>query len=1312
MFDFRPVLGRLFQHFGALRHFAGQKWRVAITLADGFRIAWVSTLSVVAALVVLVYLPQGKDLFLDVRGSRSIGILFWFGFYIAVLLIWLLPVYVSSCWILKCYPAGGPHGNPALAYWVRDTVPRVLVLLGLIAILGGQVGAVAEAPYIATGIDGRDQKKLILYVLSFISGVFLLVVFREWLFERFSSFGDMRAWRINVRGMLATLAMFVAVMFVGAELKDFAESPGAIIRDVIEKHFPFFDDLVNEGSLAAFIFLSLVAVPLGYVLSFVRYRLVKWLSVALLFLSSLLFVVPLTLFIAWLVAQDLSTRIWALWTSEAAAPLGIGHLVLLPPITLFLAHMVWMFLKPARDVPLQALASGRRGKPVAALQAIRQNLDGHFASLLLISIGIICVHVCLSPVLVTGHIYRALLLPFLLGLLIPVLTFISFWSFRWHAPFVLAAVIVLALIAPDSDDIRTVKNDARRPTLEESVRRWESVNECDVPATDPARKCPSPIIISAAGGASRSAFLVGSVIGKLLDEKTSSSGEALRPFDQQLFAISGVSGGALGAVVTYAALADSVRAKGASRQLGHPPCKKEAHDSEWFARSTRTAANPASPETSWHDCLQLILSGDFLSPVMASLISGELAGYTPYGDRSAVLEAAWEQRYADLTGQNRSSGDNTPTTMASSLTGLRERGLAASPKAWLPMLLLTGTSVTTGRRILTSDVDTLLSAKLNNLRGRLFRDAYDLHELISPHLTINEASFSPDGKELLIVYDNNNKVEILDVATGTTRKLLDTGPDPAQGAQWSPDGQYIVSWSYGDTVKLWRAATGEVTKTFDKILTQTGSPIFANDNQTLMLEQATSQGDATVRHLTIWDLSTGSERWQIDIENSIAAAFVQDGHSVAITYEGKAVLLDVLTGTQKLQFDGDSVNISKDGQAAVTCQKDQPAKVYSTSTGQLLTQIDELNCFGNIQLSRDGKYIAIDRSSGGGHAALVFEIATGKKLLDTGYDNRTVALNEAVDKLVFAPKREAIKIFDFRTGETIRVAGTSGDTAANFRFSPNGRAVLMWQKSWAGRGGARVIDLANGGILREFRGQEGWVDGAIFNSDTSLVFAWSDNGLGRLWNFEKGEELFVMRGAISSAVCLSCDIRLSTAATMSARFPIISPHGTLRNGGTLVDRIVDGGYFENFGALTASELAEELHSQFGLEPRIILINNEPSAAGMSCLDQDSQLDMPQPEQRIYFSTFHSPINAMWATRTARGTLAAVELCAHAEGRANFAFITVKQDGRFAGAELPMSWWLSKHAQQYLDAQIETSASDSNDRAFENIKLWRQYPATP
>src|SRR3982751_6448640 len=46
------------------------------------------------------------------------------------------------------------------------------------------------------------------------------------------------------------------------------------------------------------------------------------------------------------------------------------------------------------------------------------------------------------------------------------------------------------------------------------------------------------------------------------------------------------------------------------------------------------------------------------------------------------------------------------------------------------------------------------------------------------------------------------------------------------------------------------------------------------------------------------------------------------------------------------------------------------------------------------------------------------------------------------------------------------------------------------------------------------------------------------------------------------------DVRLSTAAHNSARFPFISPPGSVRNQDQkLVDRIVDGGYFENYGAL-------------------------------------------------------------------------------------------------------------------------------------------------
>ena len=52
------------------------------------------------------------------------------------------------------------------------------------------------------------------------------------------------------------------------------------------------------------------------------------------------------------------------------------------------------------------------------------------------------------------------------------------------------------------------------------------------------------------------------------------------------------------------------------------------------------------------------------------------------------------------------------------------------------------------------------------------------------------------------------------------------------------------------------------------------------------------------------------------------------------------------------------------------------------------------------------------------------------------------------------------------------------------------------------------------------------------------------------------------------------DLRLSTAALLSARFPIISPAGVLRNDAdaSFGDRVVDGGYFENSGLSTAPTL--------------------------------------------------------------------------------------------------------------------------------------------
>ncbi|HEY6982617.1 hypothetical protein [Reyranella sp.] len=81
------------------------------------------------------------------------------------------------------------------------------------------------------------------------------------------------------------------------------------------------------------------------------------------------------------------------------------------------------------------------------------------------------------------------------------------------------------------------------------------------------------------------------------------------------------------------------------------------------------------------------------------------------------------------------------------------------------------------------------------------------------------------------------------------------------------------------------------------------------------------------------------------------------------------------------------------------------------------------------------------------------------------------------------------------------------------------------------------------------------------------------------------------------------DLPISTAVTMSARFPVISPTGAMKDGmGKLWARVADGGLFENFGAMTADEVlrylvgrvSEVQNGQYPIVPIAILISSDPA----------------------------------------------------------------------------------------------------------------------
>ncbi|HEY4368742.1 MAG TPA: hypothetical protein VGN07_16025 [Steroidobacteraceae bacterium] len=123
---------------------------------------------------------------------------------------------------------------------------------------------------------------------------------------------------------------------------------------------------------------------------------------------------------------------------------------------------------------------------------------------------------------------------------------------------------------------------------------------------------------------------------------------------------------------------------------------------------------------------------------------------------------------------------------------------------------------------------------------------------------------------------------------------------------------------------------------------------------------------------------------------------------------------------------------------------------------------------------------------------------------------------------------------------------------------------------------------------------------------------------------------------------VTSDITLSTAVSLSARFPYILPAATLKQGRGAV-HLVDGGYFDNSGIDTAQNLVESLANVRYTDRRYSgdLSPDDPRLhftlyliilRGVS----DDYTSEPGPLGRSTAEEFASPIAALLSARTARG----------------------------------------------------------------------------
>lgn len=329
-------------------------------------------------------------------------------------------------------------------------------------------------------------------------------------------------------------------------------------------------------------------------------------------------------------------------------------------------------------------------------------------------------------------------------------TMLYFFGSRARVPLLIPLVIWTGLIGiardgdviPDNHDVRLIPGQVpERPNVDAAFARFFAAAQRVSP---PDRPVPV-VLVATAGGGIAAAFWTATILGDLVDEAPN--------LPDHIFAVSGVSGGALGASAFVAAL----RERDAD---GRVRCRDPEAD---------------APLEGLRACLGAVLRADFLTPTLGSLLYPDLLQrFVPvvlFADRAAVLEASWERRWRQVFGSDR---------FARPFLDLYAQGTA-----W-PALLLNGTSLRSGGRIVTTNL--ALGAPLMSGREtrRLAADLSDFHDLATADAALSTAA------------DNSARFPYI----GPAGSIRPPSPDPgrAEIADQIVDGGYFEN--FGATTLL------------------------------------------------------------------------------------------------------------------------------------------------------------------------------------------------------------------------------------------------------------------------------------------------------------------------------------------------------------------------------------------------------------------------------------------------------------------------------------------------------------------------------
>lgn len=297
----------------------------------------------------------------------------------------------------------------------------------------------------------------------------------------------------------------------------------------------------------------------------------------------------------------------------------------------------------------------------------------------------------------------------------------------------------------------------------------------------------------------------------------------------------------------------------------------------------------------------------------------------------------------------------------------------------------------------------------------------------------------------------------------------------------SPDARYILTGSFDGTAKLWDVTSGQVVRTFPRLMGVAGMGVDE-------------------------------------------VAFSNDGTKVGVSGIGdKDYQFDVLTGHELPNVPKLAPrDVSPDGRLKVSQPRDGSRgrliveEVASSRTVQTL-ETGMTSVWGFIttmRFSRDGRYLAWAGTDvlSGQAMAKIWEVSSWKLVatlpasaINFSRDSRTLVLGE--------PTGTAPYLRDLSSGEETHLAAAAGPSGVtDIAMADAGRSVLAGMAD----GNAILWDLSSGHIRRTFECGKGKPVGsvAVSTQDLPIVTACTDGSVG-LWDASTGKSVRTLGPSLS-----------------------------------------------------------------------------------------------------------------------------------------------------------------------------------------------------